>query len=150
MTRFLQLDQNPPFDSNEIESIDLSSITDSHLNSVTNGSAFASDNLKATSAESACLDSTLEATESKVTLHGRSNEISFLHGAFYTSKTNTYTTINKDKNIQPFYCACSRRFWIRQKSFGRAIITSTHYQSSCIFCSRKILIKRRHSRTSCS
>jgi hypothetical protein len=58
MTRFLQLDQNPPFDSNEIESIDLSSITDSHLNSVTNGSAFASDNLKATSAESACLDST--------------------------------------------------------------------------------------------
>jgi hypothetical protein len=53
MTRFLQLDQNPSFDSNEIESIDLSSITDSHLNSVTNGSAFASDNLKATSAKSA-------------------------------------------------------------------------------------------------
>jgi hypothetical protein len=80
MSRLLQ----PPFESSETDSIDCSSITDSHLNSCTNASVFTSENLKATSAENARLDSILESTESKVTLHGRSNEISLLHEAFHS------------------------------------------------------------------
>ena len=75
------LNQNLPFERNETESLDWSSITDSNYDSFANGSVVTNENFKAiTSAKNAPLDSILESTS---TLHGRSKEISLLQEAFH-------------------------------------------------------------------
>jgi histidine kinase len=81
------------FESNDTESTDWSSITDSQFDALTKRSVLTNENFESRSADVALLVSSLE---SKITLHGRSNEISSLQEAFFSLKP----TCNQQLTVQ--------------------------------------------------